>query len=156
MIAAWYRRSPRERRVLALGGAAAAALLLIALVWLPLERARTRLEREVPALRASLATLESRAQEARRLKASPAQPAGAAPATLAALAATGIAQVPGAQLTVLDERRLRLTGADVGFDRLLDWIAAAQASQGLRVDRARIEALAAPGRVRAELTLARS
>jgi type II secretory pathway component PulM len=39
---------------------------------------------------------------------------------------------------------------------LLDWLATAQAAHGLRVESARIEALPTPGRVRAELTLARS
>jgi type II secretory pathway component PulM len=56
----------------------------------------------------------------------------------------------------LDDKRVRLTGADVSFAALLDWIAAVQASHGLRVDAARIDALPTAGRVRAEITLARS
>jgi type II secretory pathway component PulM len=62
----------------------------------------------------------------------------------------------GVQLAALDDKRLRVTGADVGFTALLDWLAAVQASQGLRVESARLDALPAAGRVRAEITLSRS
>ena len=54
----WASRPPRERAVLAGGGAAVVAALLFALAWLPMERARTRLAAELPALRASLAEME--------------------------------------------------------------------------------------------------
>jgi type II secretory pathway component PulM len=63
--------------------------------------------------------------------------------------------VPGAQIVVLDERRVRLTGADVAFAALLDWLGSARATHGMRVETARLEPLS-PGRVRAELTLTRS
>jgi len=51
---------------------------------------------------------------------------------------------------------VRLSGEDIAFGSLLDWVATAQAAHGLRVESAKIESLALPGRVRAELTLARS
>jgi len=56
---------------------------------------------------------------------------------------------------VIDERRVRLTGADVAFGTLLEWLGNARATHGMRVEAARLEAIS-PGRVRAELTLARS
>ncbi len=153
-IAFWDNRSPRERKVIAYAGVAAALLLAVALVWLPLERQRTRLANELPRLRASIAALQRDADEVKRLRSMPPiVTAKAAP--LAAFAAGGARELPGARITVLDERRVRLSGADVGYSALLDWIAAAQAAQGLRVESARVEALPAVGRVRAELTLAR-
>ena len=56
----------------------------------------------------------------------------------------------------MDKKTVSVRGDDVAFGSLIEWLAAVQASQGLRVDSARIEALPAPGRVRAELRLSRS
>lgn len=150
----WAQRSPRERAVLGWGAAALAALLFVALAWIPLERERARLEHEVPQWRGTVAALQREADEVRRLRSMPRAAASSAP--LAALAGGGLAVPPGTRLTLVDERRLKLAGDDVGFTQLLDWLASTQAAQGLRVESAHVEALAASGRVRAEITLARS
>jgi general secretion pathway protein M len=151
----WRSRSPRERAVLGIGAAVTGAMLLIALVWLPLERARTRLEREVPELRAALAALRRDADEAKRLR-SMAPVAAQSAAPLASLAAGAVAAPPGARLVLADPGHLRLTGADVAFTQLLEWLASSATNHGLRVERARVEALPAPGRVRVDITLART
>jgi general secretion pathway protein M len=152
-LAFWQGRSAGERKVIAALGAVVAALLLIAFAWLPLERARTRLSSELPVLRASIASLQRDADEVKRLRAMPVvAPSNAAP--LASLV-TG-ARVPGAQLALIDDKRVRLTATDVGFSTLLEWLASTQATHGLRVESARIDALPTVGRVRAELVLARS
>lgn len=154
LAAAWSRRSPNERRVLAAGALVLGAILVLTLVWLPLERARTRLANDLPRLRAATAALQRDADEVKRLRAMPA----AVPATnspLASLATNG-GGLTGAQFAVLDERRVRVTGADVSFAALLEWLRNAQATHGVRVESARLEALPAAGRVRAELLLARS
>lgn len=149
----WSARSPRERRIIAIAGALLAAILCVALVWLPLEQARTRMLGELPKLRASIASLERQAGEVKRLRAAPA--ASRAPG--ASLNSIGNSlPLPGAQVTALDDRRVKLTGSDVAFGALLDWLASAQAAHGLRVESARLEALPTAGRVRAELTLSRS
>ncbi len=153
----WYSRSPRERSLLTAGLAVLGMMLLVALVWLPLERSRLRLAADLPALRASLAALERDAEEVKRLRAlGPTIPANSSPLAPLIAANAWARQLPGVQLTVPDEKHVRLTGEDIGFGALLDWLATAQAAHGLRVESARIEALRAPGRVRAELTLARS
>lgn len=149
---AWGRRSPGERTAIAWGGGLLVVVVLATLAWLPLERARTRLANELPALRASVAALERDAQEVQRLRAMP-PVAAAAAAPLSALA-TGTT-LQGATVTVLDARRVRVSGADVGFTALLDWLRGAQASHGLRVEAAKIDALAQRGRVKVELTLAK-
>jgi general secretion pathway protein M len=151
---AWSARSPRERRVIAIAAILLAAVLLATLAWLPLERTRARLAQQVPALRASIAALERDAQEVKRLRAMPQRQAVAA-SPLAALAA-GAGGLAGAQVTVLDERRVRVSGADVAYGALLEWLGAAQASHGLRVESAKLDALPAAGRVRAELVLTRA
>lgn len=151
---AWRQRAPRERRTLAWAAALLAALLAFTFAWLPLHRARERLAAELPQLRASIAALERDAADVARLRSQPAvTPTAGTP--LAALA-TNAGGLPGAQVSVLDARRVRVTGADVGFAPLLEWIRNAQATHGMRVESARIEALPVAGRVRAELLLARS
>jgi len=51
---------------------------------------------------------------------------------------------------------VRVSGADVAYGALLEWLGAAQASHGLRVESAKLDALPAAGRVRAELVLTRA
>ena len=149
---AWAQRSAGERRAIAILGAAAAVALVVAFAWLPMERSRHRDADALPALRDSLAAMERDAAEVRRLKALPAR--ASAPATsLAALTASS--PVPGAQLTVLDERRVRLSASDVGFAVLIEGLGSMAASHGLHAESARIEALPTAGRVSAEITLAR-
>ncbi len=153
VTAAWGERSPRERVVLGWIAALAMSALLVAFVWLPLERQRARLAGEMPRLRDSVATLEREADNVRKLRAMPVRAGTATP--VGALAGTPTT-LAGAQVAPLDERRIRLTGADVGFTALLDWIGSVQASHGLRVESARLEALPIAGRVRVELVMARS
>ena len=154
IVQAWQARGEGERRVATIVASLAALALLVALVWLPLERSRARLAAELPRLRASIGALERDADEVKRLRALPA----AVPGTSAPLAslATNSGGLAGAQMTVIDARRVRLVGADVGFGPLLEWLRNAQLTHGMRVESARIDALPAPGRVRAELVLARS
>lgn len=151
---AWQRRSEGERRALGLVAALAAIALVVAFAWLPLERSRARLAEELPRLRASVESLQRDAAEAERLRALPA-PAARAAAPLASLGTDG-GGLAGAQVSVIDERRVRVSGGDVGFAQLLEWLGHAQSAYGMRVESARLEALPAPGRVRAELVLTRS
>lgn len=154
MNAFWASRSPRDRRLITIAGAGAAAILLVAFGWLPLERTRARLGGAVPDQALVLAAMEQQATEVSRIRSLPAVVAAAA--TPAATAATALAtRLPGAQAAALDDKRIRLTGADVPYGGLLETIAGAQSGYGLRVDSARIDALPAPGRVRAEIVLAR-
>jgi type II secretory pathway component PulM len=145
-----HGRSEREVRVVMALAAIVALLLVFAFVWLPLERARTRLQSELPTLRASLDAMRAQAAEAKRLRAMPLAANRAAP--LATLASSPPA---GCQATVLDPRRVRLTAADASFTTIVEWLGAAQASHGLHVDSAHLEALGPPGRVKADIVLAR-
>jgi len=151
---AWAQRSPRERTAIAWGVALLLLALGVAVVWLPLERTRARLSAELPSLRGSIAALQRDAAEAKRLRGLPA----AAPpaATPLASLASNAGGLPGAQIAVLDERRVRVSGADVSYAALLEWLRSAAATHGMRVENARLEALPPAGRVRAELTLSRS
>jgi general secretion pathway protein M len=152
----WDRRSPGEQRTLGL----AAALLVVAalgVAWIEIERARARLAAELPRLRASIAGLERDAAEVKRLRsvtpaAAQQQSGGAQLATLA----TNGGGLAGAQIAIVDDKRVKVSGADIGFGALLEWLQNAQVTHAMRVESARLEALPAPGRVRAELLLTRS
>ena len=151
----WVSRSPRERTALAGLAAATAALVAFALVWLPMDRARTRIAVELPALRASVAEMRAQAAEAKDLRAMPARGAGA-PTPLASLIASGTLTqgLPGARLSALDGKRLRLAIDDASWTRLVEWLSTANAMHGLAVEEATIDALAAVGRVHAAIVLA--
>jgi len=154
LASAWSSRPPAQRTLIVRAALAIAVILVVTLVWLPLERARTRLASDMPAARASIAALQRDADEVKRLRSMPTL-AAQSPSPLATLATNG-GGLPGATMTVIDERRVRLTGADVGFSGLLEWLRNAQQTHGMRVESARIDALPAPGRVRAELVLGRN
>jgi len=157
IAALWQERPARERSAIAAGLVVAGVMLVVALVWIPLERTRTRLAAELPALRASVDQLQRDGAEAKRLRAmAPTIPAN--PAPLAPLIASNAwaRELPGVQVSVPDEKHVKLLAPDVGFTALLDWLVTVQAAHGLRVESARIDALPAQGRVRAELVLARS
>lgn len=153
----WDHRPAREKSLIAAGAVVLGVMVVTALVWLPLERARKRLEAELPALRASVIALKRDAVEVKRLRATPSTfPANPPPLAPVMAANTWARELPGVQIAVPDEKHVRLSGEDIAFGALLDWIATAQAAHGLRVESAKIEALPLPGRVRAQLTLARS
>ena len=139
--------------MLTLGGVVVGALLVYALAWLPLERARARLDAELPRLRASIAQLKRDADEVKRLKIVAPTVAGN-PTPLAALAAQGV--LTGAQVSVPDDKHVHVVSGDIAFTKLLDWLVTVQSTHALRVENARIDALPVAGRVRADLTLSRS
>jgi type II secretory pathway component PulM len=152
----WDRRTAGERRTIAI----AAGILVVAAAvvgWVEIERSRARLDAQLPVLRASIASLERDAAEVKRLRsvAPAAAKSQAAGAQLATLATQG-GGLAGAQITLLDDKRVKVAGNDLAFGALLEWLRNAQATHAMRVESARIEALAAAGRVRAELTLGRS
>jgi general secretion pathway protein M len=156
LAANWNSRSDAERSRIAAIAALVALLLLVALVWLPLQRESARLDAELPAMRAATATMKRQAELVATLRAAPPRNTAAAQ-PLASLAGSGaLAQaLPGAQVTALDERRVRVLANDLAWGTLLEWIANAKAQHGLDVTRARVEALAMAGRVKADLTLER-
>ena len=153
----WYARPERERSALTAGLVVVAIMLVVALVWLPLERTRTRLNSELPQLRASVEQLQMDGAEAKRLKAmAPTIPANPMPLASLLRSNAWARELPGLQLSVPDEKHVKLIAIDVSFTALLDWLVTVQAAHGLRVESARIDALPAQGHVRAELVLARS
>jgi general secretion pathway protein M len=128
-------------------------------VWLvhAADRAREQLRTSVATLRTQAALLDQQAAEYARLRVAPAP--AASPSDLRTLVkaraeASGLA---GAltRIDAPDADHVLVTFSAVSFADWLGWIAAMQAQQ-VRVEAARIEALAAQGMVNATATLTRA
>ena len=151
VVEAWRARPERERSFLAAGALVIGVMLYVGL------GVRARLGADLPALRASIVSLERDAAEVKRLRSTPSSiPQHRLPLASLMAANAWAKDLPGVQVTIPDDTHVKLSGADMPFTALLDWLATAQAAHGLRVESARIDALPATGRVRAELTLARN
>ena len=149
------RLSPRERRILLIGGLIAAGLFVLAVV-LPLERSVAALQRTVAHQRAELAWMRRVAPEL--AAAGPPGANGTLPlivlidqsARRAGLAGALAGSAPEGPETL----RVRLQRAP--FDALIAWLARLEQRDGVVVQAARIQAADGPGLVDAALTLKRS
>ncbi|MEO8717065.1 MAG: type II secretion system protein GspM [Burkholderiales bacterium] len=153
---AWASRAPRERLVIAVLAAVLVAARDAALV-VAADRARAQLGVRVAALRTQSALLEQRAAEYQRLRSTTAPSASATDLRTLIRERVDAARLSGA-LTLLeapDAEHVRVAFGAMAFADWLDWVAALQAQQ-VRLESARIEALAAPGLVSVTATFARS
>lgn len=116
--ARWSSLEPRQRVVIAAAGSILALGLLIAYVWLPLERNRAALQKRMPELRLQLTAMERDEEEVRRLRKLSAVPNATAPRALDA--AQLRANFAGAQVTALDGSRFRVVIADTGYAQWID------------------------------------
>jgi general secretion pathway protein M len=152
----WHSRAPRERMVV---GALAALLALAgyAALLYSADRGRAQLRASVAALRTQAVLLEQQAAEHGRLRAAP--PPAASPTELRVVvqARVGAARLAGA-LTRIDAPDADHVVVSFGAVAFADWLAWAEAlqAQHVRLEAARIEALAAPGMVSATATLSRA
>ena len=152
----WQSRAPRERMVIAVLAAVLGAALYL---WLlhSADQARGRLRASVATLRTQAALLEQQAAEYRRLQAMPAPAASPTDLRTLVQARADAAGLSGAltRIDAPDADRVRLTFGAMSFADWLRWVAGLQA-QHLRLEAARIEALAAPGLVSITAILARA
>jgi general secretion pathway protein M len=151
----WAERAPRERSILAAGGA---LLALVLVYWLLIEPAWTgitRLERSLPQLRANAAELESLLSEVRALRAragvanvSAAEARGAIDASLAR------SGVKAARVVPLSDGDMQLTFSDVSFGHWAPWLAGIERELGARATAVTVTGRdATPGNVDVELAL---
>lgn len=116
--ARWAALEPRQRWVIAAGGAILLLGFLVAYVWLPLERDRAALKKRLPELRTQLAGMERDAEEVKRIRTLPAALASSTPR---ALDATQLrSNFTGSQITALDAGRFRIVVADTSYAQWMD------------------------------------
>jgi general secretion pathway protein M len=151
----WATLADRERRVVALGGAALGLIVLYLAVWEPLAGARHRREVDLQAARAMAVQLESLALLAPRAG-SNVPVAGAGQSLLSIIDTTRKASTvtkPPSRLQPEGDNTVRIWLEDVPFDGLLRWLGELHTRYGVRVDNADIERESGPGLVNARLTL---
>lgn len=150
----WQGLAPRERQLLAVGGAVLLFFILYALLWAPMQRQLTRLRVTVPQDAAKLAQMRMQAQQIQQLKAR--VPANANRGSLLSVLEQS-ATTRGLRQQISRMEPDGQTGArvffeEVGFDTLISWIAELQ-SQGIRVENVTVSRRPAAGIVNARLLL---
>ncbi len=148
----WQARTVRERRVLLVGAGVLALLLGWFLLVAPALQARERLQRELPALRAALAQVQSLSGEFERLGSGNTTPP---PLNRAVLERTLQERGLRAQGLVLTDTQVKLTVSDVSFTALAESLQQLQRSQRLAVTEVSMTARERPDRVDATLVLQR-
>ena len=146
-IGLWQARSRREQWLL--GGLAAilALYVLVAMVILPVQRARARALSDIRTYEG----LSARLRGAGPLGQAPAQPqASGSPAAILSASAARFGVVP---VVAEGGDGLRVTVADAPYESLLRWIAEVEQTSRLRVVRLRLDRRPSSGFVSAELTV---
>jgi type II secretory pathway component PulM len=149
----WFQSlAQRERRVV-LSGAAAAVLVLLLGVWVPVERRVSRLEAQVQTRQADLAWLQTVAPQLTALRSGA---TGTGNESLVALAdrvahETGIARQLNTQAGSDGTFSVRLE--QVAFDSLLNWAGELVLRHGVRIVSATIDGSPSPGMVSATVVL---
>jgi general secretion pathway protein M len=157
MNAWWQGLSERDRRILIIGGALAALLLIYALAWLPLQRSRETLRLQAAATDASLRWMQAAAPEVARLRGSAVQAAPSDGRSLLARVDAGAraAGLGNALLRVepTGEGAVRLSFQQAGFDPLMAWLEEFARSEGVRVTELGVQSTGATGQVDARIAL---
>jgi len=152
----WESRAPRERIIIAALAALLGAASYLLLVH-SAGRAREKLRTSVAALRTQATLLEQQAAEHERLRAGPATPASSGELRTLVQARVDSARLSGA-VTRIDAPDADHVTLVMGAASFADWLAFAAALQEhqVRLEAARIEALASPGLVSVNASFARA
>ena len=152
-LRAWWLGLARRERAMT---AAAGSFVLLALLYLiaiePAWKARERLGAELPRLRAQAAEVNSLAQEARQLTSRGAAVESAATAKTALEQSLARANLGGARVAMLDERRVAVSAKTVPVTQWLAWAEEAARESRLRIAAIRISRTSVRAVVDAEAT----
>jgi general secretion pathway protein M len=162
MIAAWWNRlQPRERNMLAIGGAICAILLAWAFVWHPLARARADAHARVTRARDDVTWMRSMTGQANELNTKGAR--GHAERQGKSLLALADASARSAGLSGSLKRveptggnSVRVTFEVASFDTMIDWLSQLARDYGVRVSDFSADKVEGLGLVNARVTLEES
>ncbi len=153
----WAVRAPRERMMLAGGGAVAIVLLLYLFVWDPIQSSRARLAAELPKLREQAAQFRIDTEQVQalrgRMKADGGQPL---PALLESSSKAAGIRDSIKQIQTLSDDRAQINVTNVGFDALVRWLATIGTSDGITVETINASRAGQSGRVQVESMVVRS
>lgn len=151
----WRGLAPRERILVAGGGALAAVLLCYGLLWAPLQRDLTRLRASVPVEYEQLQWMRSQTTRLKVLR-------SAAPAALQSNGILSFVETSAKAYNVsqfikrvdpegANSARLAIDGAP--FNALVEWLSNLQKQGGVRIENASLEPQSTAGVVNARLLL---
>ncbi|MBL8299166.1 MAG: type II secretion system protein M [Rhodanobacteraceae bacterium] len=158
MRAWWATREPREQRVLLIGAAVSAVLLIWALVWYPLQRSRGELRQRVETQRAELEQMRSDSARAAQLRGLGAR--AKVERQGKSLLALADATARGAQLAnelrrvePVGPKSVRVSFEGASFDALADWMEGLARDFGVVATDFSADRAEGTGRVNARVTL---
>lgn len=157
----WSGLGPRDQRVLAVGAALAAVLLMYATIWLPLQRSRDSLRAQTAAADASLRWMQSAAAELAERRA---QDGGSSQTVdrrslLSRVDAGAREHGLGSALLSVEpasDGRVSAVFQQASFDGLAQWLESLSRSHGTRIIEFSAQSTGATGQVDARVVLAES
>lgn len=159
----WRALSPRERRLVLLGGALALAVGLGGLVWYPLLQARNELAERVRDNRAEVAWMSAAAERLEALRTG--DPQSSAPqqrgdrSLLALIDETARSEGLGEAIRrgePAGDGRVRVWLDGASFDRMVRWLTRLSTVFGVRVTELSVDRADTPGLVNARVALSES
>jgi general secretion pathway protein M len=155
----WLERNPRERLILMCGAAAAVLIVLITLVWLPLQRGTTELRGNVEEKTRMLADLR-RAQALGANAATGNVPIAATQSLIALIASTGqsheLVFTRTAPDTTAGADAIRVSFESAKFEDLVAWLQLLERDYGVTVDSFSVNGAQNPGLVTGQTFLRRN
>ncbi len=149
----WEARNPREQAIL--GGGSLILLLVVGytVLWEPAATGRVALAKTLPGLRASLAEMETLAQEARGLSASPAPSLRGDALTQALQDSLGQHGLKATRLATTGDNAVQVQLEKVAFGSVASWLQDVRLQQRLKVTDARFQYVGATALVNVTATL---
>lgn len=149
----WNALPARTRQLLVIGGIVVGVALLYSATWLPLQRDLARLRVDVPRETEQLNWMRTQAPTAKAMRARMSASTGPVIPSVEQSANTHGVRSHVTKIDAEGSNGARVTLDAVPFNALIMWISELQATQGLVVDDATIDATATPGIVNARLRL---
>jgi general secretion pathway protein M len=149
----WMQREPRERRILAGGGAILALVLIYLLFWEPAFDGRRKIEKALPEMRSQLAEMETLGQEARGLSAITATPVPHGNDLQDALNASLTAHGLKATRMAFSGESVQVQLDKVPFGAVAEWLQEVKQAQRMKVIDAGIKYVGATALVNVTATL---
>jgi general secretion pathway protein M len=154
-LRAWYSGlQPRERRMVAGGGAALAVLVLIGGVLLPLQSAETAAVERAEARRADLAWMQVNAAEIQSGAATLFKDTGEPPVVVVDRVGREAGLGPALKGSQPSGSGVRVQLEAAPFDTLITWISTLDRRYGIAIDSITVDRAARPGLVNANITFA--
>ena len=154
--ARWLALEPRERRVLTVTIVVLTAFLFYILLWSRMQSDLGRLRVSVPKDQARLSLMRAQATQVVQLRAQGVTGRTQGGNILSVIEQTAAARGLKQAITRMEPEganNVRLNLDSVSFNALVTWLGDLQKQNGIRVDNTTLEALPAPGMVRARLLL---